>query len=575
MSRSPHRRLSETDPDWDEDGTGAAGNASDGGQDDNDSPRHPALLGSSDALSRGASSAGMAPKTPHRRKTTILPQDAPLLPSGMIARALFDFQDQDAGDELNFSQGDLIEVLETLDDGWCVGRDSKGKVGMFPANFVEETMQVGFEPLDQVRRESTKPAPTPRLNKRKQSLFQRSSAESGDDLGESMADAALAAAEGAELSEQVVDIVRALYDIDEQPEGDELILKEGDLVEVYQKFEDGWWYGGIGGRKGYFPSNCVEVGVRVDHDDLDSPGPFGQGNRKQEGIAAGKVDIAIRSPDAMGEAGRTQSPAGVAVGSAVAAGDASSGTKGAIFAPPAPPPKNAKGVIHSSQPTVSTEGGRSNFVPEEDYTTRILILKAVASLSLLLAFSTLASGIFGPFAATADLEPYPLSDAQKLLPTAPFLETAEGKVTLSHGAYVGTTSSFKIVPGTPVNVSSRVAGAVGMLDFSAGGIVSFTHTITGLEPFTQYGLRIESEESCDVEYSTRSKNEASDPGKFSAQKRDDEKASRGRIAADIVIAWISTDAEGMASGTSMGKFWCSSSLHFLAFLSIVLLHPHI
>ena len=62
-------------------------------------------------------------------------------PSGeaCVWRALFDFFDTDAGDELNFKQGDLVEILETLDDGWCVGRDSAGKVGMLPANFVEET----------------------------------------------------------------------------------------------------------------------------------------------------------------------------------------------------------------------------------------------------------------------------------------------------------------------------------------------------------------------------------------------------------------------------------------------------
>lgn len=49
--------------------------------------------------------------------------------------ALYDHE-AEADDELNFKTGDVVEVLETSDDGWWKGR-CHGKVGLFPVNYVE------------------------------------------------------------------------------------------------------------------------------------------------------------------------------------------------------------------------------------------------------------------------------------------------------------------------------------------------------------------------------------------------------------------------------------------------------
>uniref|UniRef100_A0A3P9JK74 Nitric oxide synthase trafficking n=1 Tax=Oryzias latipes TaxID=8090 RepID=A0A3P9JK74_ORYLA len=38
----------------------------------------------------------------------------------------------------------------------------------------------------------------------------------------------------------------------------ELTLKEGDLVDIYAKEENGWWFGALKGQKGHFPSGFVE-----------------------------------------------------------------------------------------------------------------------------------------------------------------------------------------------------------------------------------------------------------------------------------------------------------------------------
>jgi hypothetical protein len=447
---------------------------------------------------------------------------------------------------------------------------------MLPADFVEETMQVGFEPFDQIRREPSKPAPTPRTHTRNQSLYHSSVGSAGEEDGEALAAAAaLASAEGEDGAggKRVVDIVRALYDVDEQTEGDELTFKEGELIEVYQKFEDGWWFGAVGDREGYFPSNCVEVGVRVEGESSDEEDGGDNGADSvtaadaaaaaDDGVAAGKVDIQIRPPG---------DGAGVMVGTAVSAANSPSDISGQI-AIPIPPPKNQKGIHqspmhgnHKNKNRIKTFG--SGFVPEEDYSSHILILKALATFAMLFAFCLLAASIFGPFAATAEVTPYPLSAQQALLPVAPFLETAKGTISIAHGTYVGTTSTFKQVAGTPVNGSSVVGGAVGMSDFAAGGIVAFTHTLTGLVPFTQYGLRVEEESSCDTDYSDRAANEDSDPGIVSTLSGDVSQMRKERKPAEIVNAWIESDGFGVARGTSMGGCMCFSGLCVVVYVVV-------
>uniref|UniRef100_A0A3Q3VZC0 Osteoclast-stimulating factor 1 n=1 Tax=Mola mola TaxID=94237 RepID=A0A3Q3VZC0_MOLML len=50
---------------------------------------------------------------------------------------------------------------------------------------------------------------------------------------------------------------KALYDFTSEQD-DELTFKEGDLLDIYTKEENGWWFGKLNGKTGHFPSTYVE-----------------------------------------------------------------------------------------------------------------------------------------------------------------------------------------------------------------------------------------------------------------------------------------------------------------------------
>lgn len=67
------------------------------------------------------------------------------------------------------------------------------------------------------------------------------------------------ASSGGELPTKVLKTVRVIFDY-APTSAEELEIKEGDTVDVFDMQPDGWWYGQSKGKKGYFPSNFVQDG---------------------------------------------------------------------------------------------------------------------------------------------------------------------------------------------------------------------------------------------------------------------------------------------------------------------------
>ena len=66
----------------------------------------------------------------------------PIPPIESNYRALYD-QIAEDDDEISFKVGDIIEVIEKLDDGWWKGKVyNDNKIGVFPSNYVAKVVQI-------------------------------------------------------------------------------------------------------------------------------------------------------------------------------------------------------------------------------------------------------------------------------------------------------------------------------------------------------------------------------------------------------------------------------------------------
>jgi len=90
-------------------------------------------------LSNGSTSGGAADRTPFDEEEWDDGHIDPLVDNGepgIKVRALYDYEAAEE-DELDFKAGDTFEKLEDEDEqGWCKGRKD-GKVGLYPANYIE------------------------------------------------------------------------------------------------------------------------------------------------------------------------------------------------------------------------------------------------------------------------------------------------------------------------------------------------------------------------------------------------------------------------------------------------------
>ncbi|XP_050171375.1 CD2-associated protein [Myiozetetes cayanensis] len=148
-------------------------------------------------------------------------------------------------DELTIRAGEIIRNVKKLEEeGWLEG-ELNGKRGMFPDNFVKEVKK-DVEPKDDavpLRREKSGNVA---------SLVQRMSSY-GLPAGGFQPHPPSKGFKKRSKKRQC----KVLFEYIPQNE-DELELKVGDVIDINDEVEEGWWSGTLNGRAGLFPSNFVK-----------------------------------------------------------------------------------------------------------------------------------------------------------------------------------------------------------------------------------------------------------------------------------------------------------------------------
>ncbi|KAM8810113.1 CD2-associated protein [Eudromia elegans] len=154
-------------------------------------------------------------------------------------------------DELTIRVGEIIRNVKKLEEeGWLEG-ELNGKRGMFPDNFVKEVKK-DVEPKDDmlpVKREKSGNVA---------SLVQRMSTY-GLPAGGFQPHPPCKSFKKRSKKRQC----KVLFEYIPQNE-DELELKVGDVIDINEEVEEGWWSGTLNGKSGLFPSNFVKELESVD-----------------------------------------------------------------------------------------------------------------------------------------------------------------------------------------------------------------------------------------------------------------------------------------------------------------------
>uniref|UniRef100_A0A3P9B075 Osteoclast-stimulating factor 1 n=1 Tax=Maylandia zebra TaxID=106582 RepID=A0A3P9B075_9CICH len=165
-------------------------------------------------------------------------------------------------DELTLRPGDIIKNVRYVEeDGWMEG-DLNGKRGLFPDNFVKELKkdpkegsQTADEPKEEQPQKREKVGNVAGLVQRISTL--------GIPTGAFQPPVPAASKKPKKRQ------CKVLFEYQPQNE-DELELKVGNIVEITEEVEEGWWSGTLNGKSGIFPSNFVK--------ELEPMGDIGESN---------------------------------------------------------------------------------------------------------------------------------------------------------------------------------------------------------------------------------------------------------------------------------------------------------
>ncbi|CAK6976951.1 CD2-associated protein [Scomber scombrus] len=168
-------------------------------------------------------------------------------------------------DELTLRLGDIIKNVRYIEeDGWMEG-DLNGKRGLFPDNFVKEVKK------DSKEVKETKSEPKEEMS---QPVRREKSAGNVANLVQRMSTIGIPT--GGFLPQPPAPAkkpkkrqCKVMFDYQPQNE-DELELKIGEIIDIIEEVEEGWWNGFFNGKSGLFPSNFVK--------ELDATGEDGESN---------------------------------------------------------------------------------------------------------------------------------------------------------------------------------------------------------------------------------------------------------------------------------------------------------
>ncbi|XP_061452460.1 CD2-associated protein-like isoform X10 [Rhineura floridana] len=159
-------------------------------------------------------------------------------------------------DELELSPGEMVQILEEIEDGWWLGR-KKGQLGAFPSNFVQELNSIRSDMIFTEPKVGAGGKARPKMTNE---TFLLSDSEKLENATENPVPPQMQATPKVQAPQpgKAPLYCRAMFDYEPEHE-DELLLRKGDLVLLLSKetADMGWWEGEIHGRRGLFPDNFV------------------------------------------------------------------------------------------------------------------------------------------------------------------------------------------------------------------------------------------------------------------------------------------------------------------------------
>ncbi|XP_051581293.1 CD2-associated protein isoform X3 [Myxocyprinus asiaticus] len=163
-------------------------------------------------------------------------------------------------DELTLKLGDIIKNARRIEEeGWMEG-DLNGRRGLFPDNFVKEVKKE--EPKSKEEQKEAKES----KEVKEQSPIRRRSSGNVASLVQRISTYGIPAGglgfqphsqPRASKKKPKKRQCKVLFEYVPQNE-DELELKLGDIIDIIEEVEEGWWSGTMNGKSGLFPSNFVK-----------------------------------------------------------------------------------------------------------------------------------------------------------------------------------------------------------------------------------------------------------------------------------------------------------------------------